>query len=61
MYEYYVTIMHNVSDFKSSYTGTVYKLNYKLDSTENIIKFMKTLENEGYKNALILFFKQLNE
>ena len=61
MYEYYFTIMHNISDFERSYTGAVYKLNCKLDSAENMAKFMKGLEDEGYKNAVILFLKQLNE
>lgn len=53
--------MHNISDFERSYTGVVYRLNYKLDSAESMTKFMKGLKDEGYKNALILFFKQLNE
>lgn len=61
MYEYYFAIMHNISDFERSYTGAVYELNYKLDSAENMAKFMKGLKDEGYKNAVILFFKQLNE
>lgn len=61
MFEYYFAIMHNISDLERSYTGACYKLNYKLDSSENMIKFMKGLEEEGYKNAVILFYKQLNE
>lgn len=61
MFEYYFTIMHNISDFERPYTGAVYKLNYKLDSAENMTKFMNGLKDEGYKNAVILFFKQLNE
>ncbi len=61
MYEYYFAIMHNISDFERSYTGAVYELNYKLDSSENMARFMKALKDEGYKNAVILFFKQLNE
>lgn len=61
MFEYYFTIMHNKSGFEKLYTGVCYKLDYKLDSIENMIKLDKRLENDGYKNAVILFYKQLNE
>lgn len=62
MYEYYFTIMYRISgSFERLYTCACYRLNYKLDSMENMIKFMKGLEEEGYKHALILFYKQLNE
>ena len=61
MYEYYVTIMYDTPIYKRSVAGTCYKIDYKLDSSENMIKFMNALEDEGYKNGVVLFFKQLNE
>ena len=60
IYEYYFAIMSDC-EIGTMNTGLCYKLDYKIDSYENMIKFSKQLENEGYKNPVILFFKQLNE
>ena len=60
MYEYYFAIM-STSDCVTAYTGTCYKLDYKIDSTENLLKFQELLKKDGYNNPVILFFKQLNE
>lgn len=61
MYEYYISIMYDTPVYKRSVAGACYKIDYKLNSSENIMKFMKDLEDEGYKNGVVLFFKQLNE
>jgi len=53
--------MYDTPVYKRSVAGACYKIDYKLDSSENIMKFMKYLEDEGYKNGVVLFFKQLNE
>jgi len=61
VYEYYFTIMHDSLAFDRAYTGVCYKLDYKLNSSKKIIKFIQLLKNDGYKNPIILFYKQLNE
>lgn len=55
-YEYYFTVLTD-----AGYKGICYKLNYKLDNTENMLKIMEQMKDEGYQNPTILFFKQLNE
>lgn len=61
MYEYYFAIMYDTPTVKRSLAGACYKLDYKLDSSENMKKFMEELQIEGYKDPVILFYKQLNE
>lgn len=56
MYEYFVTIKTD-----TNFLGVCYKLDYKLDSIENMIKFTEKMKEEGHKNPVILFFKWLNE
>lgn len=60
MFEYYFTILSD-HETGTMHTGVCYKLDYKLDSFENMVKFCEFLKNEGYENPVILFFKQLNE
>lgn len=61
MYEYYFAIMYDTPVIKRSCAGLVYKLDYKLDSTKKMVEFIEDLKSEGYKDPVILFFKQLNE
>lgn len=56
MYEYFVTVKTD-----TNFLGVCYKLNYKLDSIENMIKLTEKMKEEGYKNPVIIFFSQLNE
>ncbi len=58
-YEYYFAIMQQ-TETGMSFTGVVYKLDYKLDSSENMKKCLEELKDEGYENAVILFYKELN-
>ena len=56
MYEYFITIQADVRLY-----GVGYKLNFKLDSLENMNAITEKLKEDGYENPVILFFKQLNE
>lgn len=62
MFEYFFTVMQDADSTKGSmFMGLCYKLDFKIDSVENMIRFCEVLKNDGYKNPVILFFKQLNE
>lgn len=60
MYEYYVAIIHS-RDGKTPYTGLCYKIDFKIDSAENMIKFQNIIRKYGYENPVIVYLKQLNE
>lgn len=54
-YEYYISMITD-----NGFFSAFYKLNYKIDSKENIFKLQELIKTDGYKNPVILFFKQLN-
>lgn len=60
MFEYYFAIL---SDHEKGqmHTGICLKLDYKIDSFDNMVRLAEFLKSDGYKNPVILFFKQLNE
>jgi len=55
MYQYYISAATNVG-----YVSFVYKLDFKMDSVENIKKVHDMLKESGITNPVILFFNQLN-
>ena len=61
MYEYYILILHDRPGLGISYTGVCYKLDHRLDSSESILKLMELLKDDGYKNAVVMFYKELNK
>lgn len=56
MYEYYISMITDGGFFSA-----FYKLDYKIDSKENVFKLQNLIKTDGYENPVILFFKQLNE
>lgn len=56
IYEYYISMITD-----SGFFSAFYKLDYKIDSKENIFKLQELIKTDGYENPVILFFKQLNE
>lgn len=56
VYEYFITVQADVRLY-----GIGYKLNFKLDSIENLNAITEKLKEDGYKNPVVLFFKLLNE
>ncbi len=56
MYEYYISMITD-----SGFYSAFYKLDFKIDSKENVLKLQEIVKTDGYKNSVILFFKQLNE
>ena len=56
VYEYFISITTDTKSF-----GLCYKINYKLDSLDNMVKITEKMREEGYENPVIVFFKLLNE
>lgn len=65
MYKYYISFLSSCNTGFSVEgivcNGVCYELDYKIDSSKNISRIRKVLENDGYKDPVILAFQQLNE
>lgn len=44
---------------QNGFVGLYYCLDYTLDTIDGIQKISEQLHNDGHKNAVILFFKEL--
>lgn len=53
-HKYYISVV-----IQGGFVGLYYSLDYTLDTIEGIQKVSKEIHNDGYENAVILFFKEL--
>lgn len=53
-HKYYISVV-----IQGGFVGLYYTLNYTLDTIEGIQKVSEEIHNDGYENAVILFFKEL--
>lgn len=54
-HKYYISC-----SIETGFIGLYYCLDYSLDTIEGIQKISERIDKEGYGNAVILFFKELN-
>ncbi len=54
-HKYYISC-----SIETGFIGLYYCLDYSLDTIEGIQKVSERIDKEGYGNAVILFFKELN-
>lgn len=53
-HKYYISVV-----IQGGFVGLYYSLDYTLDTIEGIQKVLEEINNDGYENAVVLFFKEL--